>query len=129
MRRGFSIFLILFFGLGPLSAMIDGSEDANLPPCCRRHGAHHCAMATRMAAMMAKIESGSTPVLTAPMTCPSYPGPSAAILMPAHALTAAPARMCVALTSSPAPVHEGMAAHSMTGRAHAARGPPAANLS
>jgi hypothetical protein len=129
MRRGFSIFLILFFGLGPLSAFVDGSEDANLPPCCRRHGAHHCAMAMRMAAMMAKIESGSTPVLTAPLTCPSYPGPSAAILMPAHALTAAPASFRPEFTRTPAPTFERIAEFSRPSRAHAGRGPPAANLS
>ncbi len=97
MRRGFSIFLIVFFGLGPLSALLEASEDANLAPCCRRHGAHHCAMAMRMAAMMAKTESGSTPVLTAPMSCPLYPGTTFSMLMPAHALTATPASVCAAL--------------------------------
>ena len=59
MRRGFSIFLILFFGLGPLSALIDGSEDASLPPCCRRHGAHHCAMYARIMAMRAGLRARS----------------------------------------------------------------------
>ncbi len=77
MRRGFSIFLILFFGLGPLSALVDGSEDASLPPCCRRHGAHHCAMdAQIMAAMSGAAAPIRTPGFSAPLTCPLYHGPA-----------------------------------------------------
>jgi hypothetical protein len=53
MRRVFSIFLILFFGLGPLSALVEGSDDASLPACCRRLGAHHCAMYAENMAMRA----------------------------------------------------------------------------
>ncbi len=129
MRRGFSIFLILFFGLGPLSVLLEGSEDASLPPCCRRHGAHQCAMAMRMAAMRAYLALDPYPAFSAPITCPSYPGAGATILMPSHALTASPAGVSVALTSSPAPVRERMVARSITSRAHAGRGPPAANPS
>jgi hypothetical protein len=129
MRRGFSIFLILFFGLGPLSAFVDGSEDAVLAPCCRRHGKHHCAMDAQIMAMRAGRGIDLTPSFSAPITCPSYPGQSAAILMPAHALATAQAMACVALTSSMAPVRERLVARSITSRAHAGRGPPAANLS
>ncbi len=96
MRRVLSILLILFLGFGPLAAGLSTDEDAGLPPCCRRHGMHHCAMAMRMAAMMAKAVSGSTPVLTAPLTCPLYPqgylaGPTA----PPPALTSAAIRLPV----------------------------------
>ena len=73
MRRWLSILLVLFFGLWPLTGTLEASDDARLPPCCRRHGTHHCAMAMQMAAMMAQEASGSTPMLTAPMTCPLYP--------------------------------------------------------
>ena len=92
MRRGFSIFLVLFFGLGPLSALINGTEDAGLPPCCRRHGAHHCAMYARIMAMRAGLRVDPKPGFSAPSTCPLYLGPALSMLMPAHALTAAPAR-------------------------------------
>jgi hypothetical protein len=125
MRRGFSIFLILFFGLGPLSALIDGSEDASLPPCCRRHGAHHCAMAARMAAMAAD----SRPGFSVPITCPSYPGSTLAMLTPAHALTTVPARPRIALVRAFIPVALHTAPFSSPSRAHAGRGPPAATLS
>src|ERR1035438_8325373 len=65
MRRCVSIFLVLCFGLGPLTGMLEASDESRLPACCRRHGAHHCAMAMQMAAMVA----GSKEMLTAPPTC------------------------------------------------------------
>jgi len=128
MRRGFSIFMILFFGLGPLSAFIDGSEDASLPPCCRRHRAHHCATATRMAAMV-HLPPDPRPAFNVPLTCPNYPGPSITILMPSHALTAAQANPHIPMTRSVARVFARKCVQESPSRAHAGRGPPAANLS
>ncbi len=88
MRRSFSIFLILFFALGPLSVFID-SEDANLPACCRLHGTHHCAVASRMAATMSHATQGKTPQAEAPMTCQQYPGASVLFAARGPALTVA----------------------------------------
>ncbi len=127
MRRGFSIFLILLFGLGPLSAFVDGSEDASLPACCRRNGAHHCAMAMQMAAM-ARIPDPH-PAFSAPLTCPYYPGPSMTILMPSHALMAKASGFEVSRVVAPAHVEEEVAAYSTPSRSHAGRGPPAGQLS
>ena len=129
MRRGFSIFLILFFGLGPLSALVDGSEDAGLPACCRRHGAHHCAMYAEIMAMRAGRGIDPTPSFSAPLTCPLYHGPTFSMLMPAHALTAAAASIRAELTRTPAPAFERMAAFFQPSRAHAGRGPPTSNPS
>ena len=129
MRRGFSIFLILFFGLGPLSAFVDGSEDAGLPPCCRRHGAHHCAMYAQIMAMRAGREIDRTPGFSAPLTCPLYHGPAFSMLMPAHALTAAPARYRPEQTRAFVAMPGRAEAFSTPSCAHAGRGPPAANLS
>jgi hypothetical protein len=130
MRRGFSIFLILFFGLGPLSALVDGTEDASLPPCCRRHGAHHCAMYQRILAMRARQAIDPRPAVSDPLTCPNYPGATFAILMPAHAVTAAQAE---AMTAWMAVSHVVLPPYasvvSVPLRAHAARGPPATTLS
>ncbi|MGA9061121.1 MAG: hypothetical protein WB341_05565 [Terracidiphilus sp.] len=128
MRRGFSIFLILFFGLGPLSAMIDGSEDAGLPPCCRRHGAHHCAMYARIMAMRRHLEIDPRPAFSVPLTCPLYHGPSALILMPAHALMVAAASPHIVLARSLALVFLRAAAHASPSRTHAGRGPPVVSL-
>ncbi len=129
MRRGFSIFLILFFGLGPLSAFIDGSEDAGLPPCCRRHGAHHCAMYAEIMAMRAGRGIDPTPSFSAPLTCPLYHGPAFSMLMPAHALAATAQKVRAQFTHSPAPSFDRIAVFSTPGHAYAGRGPPASNLS
>jgi hypothetical protein len=127
MRRGFSIFLILFFGLGPLSAFVDSSGDAGLPPCCRRHGAHHCAMYAQIMAMRAGRGIDPAPGFSAPLTCPLYHGPALSMLVPAHALAAAATSFRAEFKRTPAPAFERMAAFSCPSRAHAGRGPPMAD--
>ncbi|MGA2207646.1 MAG: hypothetical protein ABSG10_13035 [Terracidiphilus sp.] len=129
MRRGFSIFLIVLFGLGPLSAALQASDESRLPSCCRRHGAHHCAMAAQMASSAAQDESGSTPAVSAPLTCPYYPGARGAMLTSVHALAVAPAGVQAVLIRMLALVPGPAAALSSPSYAHAGRGPPAANLS
>jgi len=126
MRRGFSIILLLFFGLGPLSALVDGTEDASLPPCCRRHGAHHCAMYQRILAMRAQQALDPKPAVSDPLTCPNYPGPAIAMLMPAHAVTSAAVEAIAARAVVPyvaSPRFASVASAPL--RAHAGRGPPA----
>lgn len=46
MRRLVSIALLLVFGFPLLSSMLDATRTAEsrLPVCCRRNGAHRCAM-------------------------------------------------------------------------------------
>src|ERR1700722_1394752 len=127
MRRCFSIFLILFFGLGPLSTLAEGTEDASLPACCRRHGAHHCAMSAQIMAISAGVAADATPEISAPSTCPLYHGPALYMLMPAHALAAAPGGFRAGFASAPSPALEQMSAFSRPNSAHAVRGPPASN--
>ena len=124
MRRGFSIFLILFFGLGPLLALVDGSEDASLPSCCRRHGEHHCAMYAQIMAMRARLGFDPNPAFEAPSTCPLYRGPGLGILVPAHALAASMARVRSELALSFTPVAAVPLVLSRPGLTHAGRGPP-----
>jgi len=129
MRRWLSIFLILFFWLGPLAATLPGSDDdSRLPPCCRRHGAHNCAMSTRMRAMMADAASGSTPAFTAPVTCPYFPGYTAGPAPATHALAA----FGVSLPMLPAQAHSPATARGAARlsqiRTRAGRGPPASIL-
>jgi hypothetical protein len=128
MRRGFSILLMLLFGLAPLAPALDGSDDAGLPACCRRNGAHHCAMNARAAAMMAKMEAGSGPALSAPLTCPDFPGTASAIVTSPPALVAASialplpaarARVVLAVDAAHGSDHAGT---------HAGRGPPIEKL-
>jgi len=88
MRRALSIFFVLLFGFGPLTATIDAAAEAQLPACCRRHGAHHCEMSSEIMAQIARI-STRVPSFTAPAHCPLYPGPAHALLPPMHALATA----------------------------------------
>jgi len=85
-RRGISIFLLVLFWLGPLAAMLPASDDFSLPACCRREGAHHCAMSMDMAAT-ASAPQGSSAALTAPRHCSNYPCNRTAWTTPVHALT------------------------------------------
>lgn len=125
MRRFLAILLIAFFGLGPLSAGLSADDDSGLPPCCRRHGAHHCAMAMRMAAMMAQAFTGSTPILTAPLTCPLYPGYTAATTAPPPAIASASIALPVLLAQPHSPAAGRAAARVAQLRTRANRGPPA----
>jgi hypothetical protein len=127
MRRGFAIFLILFFGLGPLAAALPASDDARLPSCCRRLGAHHCAMSMRVAVTRAEPASGK-PIVTAPATCPNFPGYTAARTSTIHALTASPASLPVLLAQAHSPLAGRAAARLSQIRTRAGRGPPASNL-
>ncbi len=129
MRRGFSIFLVLLFGLGPLSALVDSSEDASLPPCCRRHGAHHCAMYQRILAMRAQQALDPRPAVSDPLSCPHYPGPTITMLMPAHAVTALAFEAMEWTVGSQVAVPRWSRVVSAPLGVYAGRGPPAADLS
>lgn len=130
MRRTFSIMLVLLFGLGPLASALPGAEDAVLPACCRRNGAHHCAMTAQMMAMMARMAADGRQSVSAPMTCPYYPGPVIAVLIPAaHALAGLPAAFPALRAAAAAPAPLLVAALSAPSRAYAGRGPPVSHQS
>jgi hypothetical protein len=129
MRRGLSIFLLLLFCLGPLAAALPGSDESRLPPCCRRHGAHHCAMAERMAAMTRQAASGSVPMAGAPSHCPFYPSSNAVPATADHALAAAPASLPAMLAQAHTPAAGRAAARLSQIRTRAGRGPPDCPLS
>jgi hypothetical protein len=125
MRRAASLILVLFFGFGPLTGLLQSSDDARLPACCRRNGAHHCAMAMQMAAMLAQQASGKTPILIAPATCPMFPGFLAGPSAPAHALAASAAALPALHSQSHAQSSASPSELNGLIRPRAARGPPA----
>lgn len=88
MQRTLAWLLMLLFGLGPLTATLQASDESRLPACCRRHGAHHCAMAQAMRAQVYASASGRTPAFTAPSHCPMFPRGTAAPSTSAAALAA-----------------------------------------
>ena len=129
MRRWLSIFLILFFWLGPLAATLPASDDdSRLPICCRRHGEHHCAMSTRMRTMMADAASGSTPAFTAPVTCPYFPGYTASTASATHALAVSGVSLPALLAQAHSAAAARAAARLSQVRTRAGRGPPASNI-
>jgi len=70
-RRVLSFTLLLLFSLpliSPVLALTAGS-DANLPPCCRRNGAHHCTSMTRSP----QLPGSGVSLSTIPQHCPAYP--------------------------------------------------------
>jgi len=85
MRRPLAFLLILFFALGPLQGVLEASGDSRLPACCRRQGAHHCAMSEETRAAL-EWATSSTPAFSAPATCPSFPGFALGFSTPSHAL-------------------------------------------
>jgi len=116
--------LILLFWLGPLAAALPATEDARLPPCCRRHGAHHCAMAMQMASQAA---SGK-PTVTSPATCPLFPSNSDVPNAPVEALTVDLVSLPVLLAQTYPPAAGRAAARLSQIRTCAGRGPPASAL-
>jgi hypothetical protein len=120
-RRGVSILLILFFGLGPLSEALPAAQDSRLPPCCRRHGAHHCAMSD---AAIARATSSPTPILAAPVHCPFYPDSAPARINSCHALAVTATIPFVLVAGAHSPIACHPAARSSQIWTNAGRGPP-----
>lgn len=127
MRRVLSIFFVLFFTVGPLSAAIGDSEDSRLPACCRRNGAHHCALALQAAVTMAAAAGEA--VLTAHKTCPCFPSSIATNLRAPDALAAAPASAAALLAQRHSAAAGRAAARQSQIRTRVSRGPPAGILS
>jgi hypothetical protein len=128
MRRALSIFFVLFFGLGPFAATLRAGDDARLPPCCRRNGAHHCVLSMRMASMMAQAASGK-PIFTAPAQCPGFPGYTAAPTSNTLALAASLVSLPYLLAQPHSSAAGRAAARLSQIRTRAGRGPPASSLS
>lgn len=99
MRRLLSILLGLCLGLGPALAAVPANAlttavesaltgkssaeiaEARLPACCRKHGAHHCAM-------HGDVASAGQTSLSAANCCPCWPHALASAAAPFAALAA-----------------------------------------
>jgi hypothetical protein len=121
MRRALSISLIVLFWLPALVALAPGSNDARLPSCCRRHGAHHCAMDSAQSGV-----SGTA--FKAPSHCPEFPSalpaPAARVYVAAAALSSWP----VLKSSLFSRESRREAARAARLRTQVDRGPPASPL-
>jgi hypothetical protein len=122
MRRALAIFLAVAFGFGPCVAVLQSDADMRLPFCCRRHGAHHCAMSGDAA-------QSPTPQIAAPSRCPLYPGNLPATTTPLHALTASRVGAGVLLSEQRALIPFAPASRSRSPRTRDVRGPPVSHSS
>lgn len=128
MRRTICLGLILLFWLGPLAAVLPANSELRLPACCRRHGAHHCAMSAEMATKAAQSSYSSAPALTVPAHCSSFPDyilPSTGTI---EALAASPLSFPVLLAKPHSPAAIRAAARLSALRTRANRGPPVSDL-
>lgn len=124
MRRALSISLILLLWLPALAALMPGAAEARLPFCCRRQGAHHCAME----AVAAQAEdTGSGPIARAPSHCPEFPQLPATVV-PAGVCAAAPADVQAQFEGIFSNAARRDAARAGRLRAQLDRGPPASAL-
>ena len=124
MRRGFSLLLILLFTLGPLAATVQGDDESRLPACCRRNGAHHCAMSESAARLIAEAYAGKS-IFTAPSTCPRFPGSVYTVTNSIHALAAAPIDLSGLAVNLHSPSATQSAARISQARTRSSRAPPA----
>lgn len=83
MRRALAITIVLLCGFSLAAPLFAVDSTSNLPECCRRNGAHHCA-----AGMMA--DSAARTVSTIAPRCPNFPKAIAAPLP--HSFTPEPTR-------------------------------------
>lgn len=105
-------------------AALPGSEDARLPACCRRLGAHHCAM------MLEMMRAGSgAPSFSAPSTCPNYPGASNAVLGASFAVLPAQAATPSPITRISTSLLDFLRHDNILDRTRSGRGPPASFVS
>jgi hypothetical protein len=123
MRRLLSITLVAMLGLPSVMAMLPASNESRLPACCRRDGAHHCAMSAGMTARMMEYVS-RTPGFSAPSHCPLYPAHASPATAPQFALTRSPANPPAFLKQIHAAIPYQASAPSSDLLAAANRGPP-----
>ena len=125
MRRGISFFFVLIFALGPLATLSSASDNAALPPCCRRNGKHHCAMYMQMMGAWMVVPAGAPPIAKSPSHCPYYPQHPSPWTTTSHALAAASLGLPVLLERPhmPAVIRADVIFNPI--RIHGSRGPPA----
>jgi hypothetical protein len=120
MRRILAIALLIAFGFPLVAPAFAATADpeASLPPCCRSHGKHHCAM------MHTMLAAASGPAFSAP-PCPFYPNTLTAPRLASGLLAAAPS-LSVEIRRDPAPpaTSPRRAARTLATRSNLKRGPP-----
>lgn len=124
MRRALAVLLVVAFSLPLIApALVSFSIESSLPACCRRNGAHHCAM---MQAMSVNVSSRTR---TIGATCPYAPFSHEALMMP-HARSSGRMPSAVAAVAGPAALVRDVEAGYRISfeRSRQKRGPPSLAL-
>lgn len=125
MRRALSISLILLLWLPAVAAVLPGNGEARLPFCCRRSGAHHCAMDAETTSAQT-VNSG--PSVKAPSRCEQFPSAVPATISPVFVTASAPAHWPALTAGVYSRVARRDAARAGRLRAQLDRGPPSLAL-
>jgi hypothetical protein len=119
MRRTIALALTVIFCWTLIAPVFGPGADANLPPCCRRNGKHHCMM--RMMQRLGGSQKGFTSVSE---KCPCEPASACAVHSPVFKPEAGQ-RFCAQVVRRPAcaPPTEALCRISFL-LSHPKRGPP-----
>lgn len=122
MRRALAITLLIALftpALAPSLSALTSDPEANLPPCCRSHGAHHCAMMHWMLESLV-----SKPIFT-PAPCPLYPAGATVPQFATFTLVAPPRLSVEPVRTSASPADTARRTQLLLSRTRRDRGPPA----
>lgn len=126
MRRASAISLLAAIGYALIVPLAFSDPEANLPACCRRTGAHHCAMSN----VTKTIDGVSTPALQAVLQkCPAFPVSTAVRPGGAAAFPERSQAIFAGLVSHPSIQPQTEARYRVSfSRSRQKRGPPASLL-
>lgn len=119
MRRALAMLLLAAFSFPLIApALAAAPDESSLPMCCRRNGAHHCAMADMTVAVPSRYQSVGA-------RCPCCPFGHVALMLP-HAFAPLSATPTAALSTGPATlVRDAEAGYRVSAdRNRQKRGPP-----
>jgi len=122
MRRVLAITLLIALfapALAPSLSALTADPEANLPACCRSHGAHHCAMMHWM------LESQNAKPRFTPAPCPMYPGAASVSSFASFTIADAPTLRVERVRVATLPAATARRVQLLLARTRRDRGPPA----
>jgi hypothetical protein len=119
MRRIIALALTMIFSWMLIAPFFGPDADANLPPCCRRNGKHHCMMRA-----MERLSGNRKGFKTVSKKCPCLPASTCAVYSPIYDPQAAQ-RFYAEVVRHPACVAQTQVCFRLIFlRSHPKRGPP-----
>ncbi|MGA3264756.1 MAG: hypothetical protein ABSC47_12010 [Terracidiphilus sp.] len=119
MRRIIALALTMIFSCMLIAPLFGPDADANLPPCCRRNGKHHCMMRA-----MERLSGKRKGFSSVSEKCPCLPASTCAVYSPTYDSKAAQ-QFCAEVVRHPACVAQTETRYQLCFlRGHPKRGPP-----